>query len=540
MRWAEPQKVAVRSDFDFPSTTTQRLRRAGGGSYWTVGLRVAQWIETNCVLTAAGFAGQPFKLLDWQKRLLAEMFEVVEDKAFDGGWRLKHRWVTLGVGKKNGKSELIGALALFFLLGTDEPDPRIFVAASTEDQANMVYAPVKYMAEQSPTISPLVQSKQRVIVSRAGKGGFIRRLAAVSGANDGANVYVALLDEFHEWKGQKGRDVWNVITNGTVMRDEPMIVQITTAGYDEDTLCYEWYETGKSQLAGAVTDETNYFCWFEADPDDDYKLEETWKKANPSYGHIMRREFYEDQLRRKTEAVFRRYFCNQWTESEEIWEAASKWDELVSRPGRRLEMSVDGRTYVGIDIGRKIDSSAVVACQLRDGLIHVHQKIWSNPYGRGDSRRYLWRMNIDDLDKFLRELRSVFTAASGWDEKRESRVAGPMFGYDPHLYGSHADRLTDDGLYMVEFPQTDAHMVPASQSLYEQIMGDRIVHDGDEEMRRHIRSVVAKTKERGWRISRPAGTDKHVDAAVAMAMAVRLLLLNEASDDEGSDEIHIW
>ena len=536
MKWATPIKVAIRNDFTFPSTTTQRLKRQGGGEFWTVGDTVIRWIEINCVLTAGHFAGQPFVLLPWQKRWLLELFETVKS---GDEWRLKHRWATLGVGKKNGKSELIGALALFFLLGTDEVDPRIFVAASTEDQANMVFAPVKHMAEHSDTISPLVQSKARIVVSKSTRGGFVRRLAAVAGANDGANVYVALIDEFHEWNGTKGRNVWNVITNGTVMRREPMVIQITTAGYDEDTPCFEWYESGKAQMAGSVEDETAYFCWFEPDsPDDSHELEATWRRANPSFGLIMGPDFYADQLKRKTEATFRRYFCNQWTESEEIWDAAARWDDLKGDVVTRQ----DARTYVGIDIGRKVDTSAIAVVQMHDGVIHVTGRIWENPYGLKDSRRSEWRMNIDDITEFCREIRSNYPAASQWyDDNNGGRIPGPVFAYDPHLFGPHADKLADDGLNMIEFPQTDAHMVPASQILFEWIMGNKIVHEGDSTMRSHVRSVVAKTKERGWRISRPAGSAKHIDFAVALAMAVRLCVTNEVVETEvKTGEVSIW
>lgn len=536
MKWATPERVSVTKDFKFPSSTTARLKKTGGGSYMTVGLHVAKWIELNCVLTTAKFANQPFKLLPWQRRFLAELFEVVADD--DGGWKLKHRWCLLGLPKKNGKSELIAALGLFFLLGTDEIDPRVFVAASTEEQANMVFGPVSFMARQSTRIAPLVTPKARLVVSNTSRGGFVKRLAAVGGANDGANVYVALIDEFHEWDQNK-RDVWNIITNGTVMRDEPMIIQITTAGYDEDTLCYEWYLNGKAMLEGDVDDDTFYFCWFEADEDDDWMDLSIVEKCNPSFGLIMGEDFYADQQKRKAENTYRRYYLNQWTEQEEIWAAAQKWDELAGEP----DMRTSARTYCGIDIGRKIDNSALVLVQIHqddDGVYRAHlsHKIWANPYGKGDSRRSKWRMNIFDVDKAVHETFEEFKTPSGYDEDESRRLDGPVFAYDPHLYGSHADKLADDGINLQEFPQTDTQMVPASQLLFEWIMADRIVHDGDPAARRHIRSVVAKEKERGWRISKPVGTSKHVDYAVALAMALRVAIANENIDD--SSDLQIW
>lgn len=514
MRWAKPERVGIFDDFDFPSSTTKRFEREGGGTYFTVGLHVARWIEQNCILTAARFAGQPFKLLRWQKRWLAELFEVVY---VDGRWILKHRWSLLGVAKKNGKSELIGALALFFLLGTDEIDPRIFVAASTDDQANMVFAPVAHMAKYAELISPLVQVKNRLVVSNGSRGGFIKRLAAVAGSNDGANVYVALIDEFHEWKGPKGESVWDVITNGTVMREEPMIIQITTAGSDQETKCYEWYQSGIDMLSGDVDDPTYYFCWFEPDEEDDYKEPETWRKANPSFGLIMQQPFYEDQLTKKSESVFSRYFCNKWMEAEELWDVASVWDEL-----KRDEVYLDPArpTFVGVDIGRKNDHSAVVLTQWHDGIVRINQRMWFNPYAVTDPRYRSWRMNMYDVDNYVREVAAAFREDS-WLDEDEWPISGPAVFYDPHLYGGHADSLRDDNINMIEFPQTDSRMVPASQRLYEWAMARKIEHDGDRLARRHVRSVTAKEKERGWRISKIVGSNKHVDFAVALAMSLQ-------------------
>lgn len=533
MKWAQPERVEVRHNFEFPSSVTKRLERDGGGEFWTVGLHVGRWIEKNCVLTAAQFAGQPFKLLAWQWRAIAELFEVVQSD--DGSWRLKHRWALIGLPKKNGKSEMIGALALFFLLGTDEVDPRIFVAASTEDQANMVYAPVKYIAESSPTLAPLVTAKARMVVSRTSRGGFVKRLAAVAGANDGANVYVALIDEFHEWSGEKGENVWNVITNGTVMRDEPMVIHITTAGSDQDTKCYEWYESGMDILAGKKDDPTLYFLWFGAEDDADYKSMDVVRAVNPSFGAIMQEGFYVDQLTKKPESVYSRYFLNKWMESEELWDPATVWDDCSGEP----VLLQDCRTYVGIDIGRKNDHSAVVVVQVRNGKAHVGQRMWFNPYAASDTRYREWRMNLYDVDAYLRELYYEYQEPSGKDEWGDITVAGPVFVYDPHLYGSHADSLVDDGLNMVEFPQTDTRMVPASQRLYEWIMQRWLVHDGDKLARKHVRSVTAKEKERGWRISKITGSNKHVDFAIALAMALSAALEIEVhEDDDGFAGVH--
>ena len=78
------------------------------------GFEVIKWIETHCVHTAAEWFGQPFRLMDWQKKLLVELFEVDGD-------RRRYRWAYISVGKKNGKTELAAAVALWFLIASGEP-----------------------------------------------------------------------------------------------------------------------------------------------------------------------------------------------------------------------------------------------------------------------------------------------------------------------------------------------------------------------------------------------------------------------------------
>ncbi len=73
-------------------------------------------------------------------------------------------------------------------------------------------------------------------------------------------------------------------------------------------------------------------------------------------------------------------------------------------------------------------------------------------------------------------------------------------------------------MVMVETPQSDARMAPASLTLYELIRERRLVHDGDPVLRSHVLAVVGSESERGVRISKRKSR-KRIDAAVALAMA---------------------
>lgn len=512
----EPVQVTLRAT-DFPSTGATRAARAGGTlQIWTTGHHVIAWIETHCVLTAADYIGKPFTLMPWQKRLLLELFEVVADDRAPGGWRRRHRWALIGIPKKNGKTELAAALALYFVVADEEGAPLVIAAAASDSQADLVFGAAKIMCEMSPTLKAITEPYQSEILVTGKPGAKIVRVAAASGTNDGKNIHVAVLDELHEWRGKRGEDVWNVLTNGTGARKQPMVIQITTAGSDEESIEYRQYEYGCRVRDGEVDDPRFYFYWIEpADPECDYRDLEQTRLVNPSWGVVLGPDFYEDQLTKKTEATYRRYFMNQHTEAEEIWEAAGLWDGLAGYP----EEDPAEPLYVGVDVGLRNDSCAVSWCQWLGGeKVHVHQQIWENPFPRDDARHGEWKMSIVLVEKLLRELYQRFPEPAVEDED-EGYLAGPGFYYDPHFFARSAELLEGDGLNMVEFPQTDSRMVPASQRLFELVKRDELVHDGDPTMRRHVRSVVAKEKERGWRISKPTGSRRHIDAAIAAAIA---------------------
>jgi phage terminase large subunit-like protein len=503
---------------DFPSTTSAKARR-----YYqehgepmplvTMGHYVISFIENHCVLTDSHYAGDPFKLMDWQKRYLLEQFEVVES---NGEWRRKKKWGLVGIPKKNGKTEIGAAIGTYLAVDDEEPSPKVVCAAASDDQANLLFGAATKIVDWSPTLSQFAETKHKHIVFETGDmaEGELRRVAAVAGSNDGKNLSGVLIDELHEWVVPKSRAVFTVLTQGGGARRQPINIMITTAGSDEDSICYELYEHGLNVRSGEVEDDSFYFLWFEAPVDSDYRDPKTWEAANPSWGLILKQEFYEDIITKRSESEFCRYFLNRWMEADDIWEAASLWPPLEGDINLRDDLA----TYIGIDIGRRHDTAAVVTTQWDGEQLHVKSKFWTNPHPPGSPRYHDWSLNVGDVEAYLKEEFERYPEPSLTDEDGY-REPGPVFLYDPHFFVRSAELLEGEGLSMVEFPQSDTKMVPASQNIFELIKTSAVVHDGNEVLTKHMRSVVAKFKERGWRISRPEGSRKHIDGAVALAMA---------------------
>jgi phage terminase large subunit-like protein len=344
----------------------------------TRGYEVIDWIETHCVFTNNQWVGQPARLLPWEKHYLLDLFRVDKD-----GQR-QFRWSYTSVGKKNGKTEIGGWLGAYLLVGDNEPAARIGCCAAGEDQADLIFSACATNFELSPTLKQIadVQRGGGVITIPSRHGTRLERVAASGGVNDGPSWHALLLDELHEWVRDVHRQTWTILTNGLGARRQPMILQFTTAGYDLETLCGEQYEYAKRVRDGQAKDERYHVFIREAPGTLKWRSVAAVKAANPSYGVIQRWDFYKDQQTKKRQNEYRRYYLNQWTEAETVWISEEEWQKCYAP---ELEPDPALPLFVGVDVSRRYDGSAVVWCQRRDGRWILRCRVWENPHRPGDA-----------------------------------------------------------------------------------------------------------------------------------------------------------
>jgi phage terminase large subunit-like protein len=198
-------------------------------------------------------------------------------------------------------------------------------------------------------------------------------------------------------------------------------------------------------------------------------------------------------MNQTAEIPYRRYRLNQWVRQEDSpWLPMGGWEQCQSELGLDAELPA----FVGIDMALKHDSIAVVVAQPRDGRIVVRAKIW-HPDAHA--------MDVAAVEAYLRELHLNFNV-------RE-------FAYDPAFFQRTAEVLADDGLPMVEFPQSAQRMVPAIGTLYEAIVGQVLAHDGDPMFTDQVLSAVPRQTDACLRLSKGKSKRK-IDAAIACAIAV--------------------
>lgn len=509
----------------------------------TSGPHCIRWIEANCVFTARRWARKPFVLEPWQKQLILDLFEINPRTN-----RRRYRYALIGMGRKNGKTELMAAIALYLLLAVRDVDgdiPCIVVAATSDKQANLIFSAAARMALYSPTLGELVDVFGDQIQIKDQPEARIVRVSAKARSAHGLNISVCIFDELHEWPAGSGDELWEVLTTGMSAGEEPLVLQITTAGFDLDgTICGQQYQHGRKVESGEIRDPAYFFRWWAAPDGADTRSAEAHMAANPGYGTIKPRRWFLDQVVRIRESMFRRLELNQWTPSENTWLPQGTWENCYLDPtpdpiadaifaayairealgddavelareraiirravaaGLRFDLPL----YLGWDAASKNDSTALVAVQQQDDRIVVCPWIWERGYDSARARptpNYI--LPLDEVAETIEVL---------W---RRFKLAAVPF--DPAMIWSEAARLGRLGVPMLEIPQGGARMQEASQALYEVVVRATIAHDGDAALSRHIHNAVARQARRGsaaWRLEKGEAVRK-MDAAIALAMAV--------------------
>lgn len=474
---------------------------------------VASWIERFVVHGDGEYYGQPYLLRPWERTLLAHAYAATER-----GTR-RYRRVLWGLAKGAGKTSRAAAVGLCELAGPAGLTPKgprlrvspdVPVAAASYDQAGLLFGTARHMVTAGP-LARFLKCFEGEIVRADGLPGRLYKVAAEAGTNEGRRPTCAIFDELHEWEGRLER-VYSVLTNNTAKRADSWTLAISTAGWDSQSLL------GRLKAeAERGTDPRLRMDWYEAPPgldlDDPAQLEQAVRAANPGLGDFAPLETVLQMRREKSEAEFRRFFCNQFTASPEHWLPPGAMEaRAVVRtvePGTEITIGFDG------SLAR--DSTALVGCTL-EAVPHLFViACWEKPPTSGPE----WRVPVLEVEEKIR------WACRQWKVVRA--------GFDPAFWQRSLEVLADEGLPVEVFQSHNATlMVPACGKFYDAVTNAGLTHDGDARLLRHTANCIVKTDSRGQRISKDhKDSARHIDLTVAAVIALDLCLRARAEDASG-------
>lgn len=325
-------------------------------------------------LTDDRFAGVPFRLNFWQEvivRLLVGWQIPVEvlDPATGEKTSIYARLfkqLRLWVPRKNGKSEFLAALALFFWAMDGVRRGLGVCFARNEDQARMVFDKMSDMVEYSPdALKKRIKVQNKYLWIQKRKAAF-RLLPGTAKGKHGRGPVVIVGDEMHEWESLT---LMTTLRQGTGTRLQPIELYASTSGPKSAEIGWRLWDQSIKISSGAVDDATTLVVIFAADEDDDWTDEVVWKKANPSLGlsptlAFLRRECALAKNNPRAEAEFRCYHLNQWVEEIVRWLPKRKWERcgpLDRQAWKQYWKELKGRAcYAALDVSSTQDFTALI------------------------------------------------------------------------------------------------------------------------------------------------------------------------------------
>jgi phage terminase large subunit-like protein len=489
----------------------------------------------NCLKHYTGsHSGKPFIMLPFQVFMTANLVGLYHK----GTNKRKYTQAYIQLSRKQGKTFFAGALSLYFMLFDKEDAAEVLLVANSRSQAKDVdYAIIKALAEQLDPKKKTLQIFRDSIDVPLNKSR-LKVLAAEAGNCDGFNCSVGLLDEVHEFPDTKMIDV---IVSSQGMRERPLIMMITTAGFDLSKPCYTIRNYCRDVLYGAKQDESQFAAIYELDEDDKWDDESVWIKSNPSLGQTVKLEYIREQVMKAknnpiNEVGVKTKTLNLWCQSADVWIRDSIIAKSISNVNIE-SLGEDGEQpvcYVGVDLAAVSDLTAVSAL-----VVHKDKYYFKTTYFLPESaleekqNKELYKQwqrqghlivtkgNVTDYDYVLKELMELDKIAT---------IQGIY--YDSWNSTQFAISATELGLPMVPYSQAISNFNRPTKEFERLMLQGNVVIDRNDATMFCFRNVSIKTDHNGNAKPVKYNDVDKIDGVIAMLSALGGYLTKERYSNE--------
>ncbi len=479
-------------------------------------------------------AGQPIILEDWQKFIVGSLF----------GWKRsnnntrKYREAYVEVARKNGKTTLMAPIGLYGMKFDNEPGSEVYSAATTRDQAKEIFNPAKQMIRKSNYLEDIEIYKNNL--SHVESFSKFEPLSSDYDTLDGKNIHFGLVDELH---AHPDSGIWDVLDDGTGARRQPLMIAITTAGFNQESFCYKYRNYCIDVLDPKkkdFVDDSQFAYIAELDEDDDWQDESNWVKSNPNLDVSVRK----DNIKRRINKAKRmpsqrnRIICkrlNIWTNAESRWMDMKHWDESAGGDMKDFEeykeILENKPCYAGLDLSSKIDITAYVKVYYIDkkyiilpeffipkDTIKERTKQDGVPYGTWARQGYVNATEGNVVDyKAIENM--IINDYTNYNIKE---VAHDRWGAT-----QLAQNLDGEGLTMVPFGQGYKSMSEPMKEVEKLVLEKKLVHFGHPVLRWMIDNTVAKTDPSENIKPDKDKSKERIDGTVALIMAIDRCIRNQ-------------
>lgn len=438
------------------------------------------------------------KLEPWQKAMIAGIFGSVDGEDY----RQFFETIILQ-GRKNGKTLIASAIALYMLVATKEYGVEAYCIAPKLRQSELTYSNVIQMIKNDEDLSSIAV-KRRSDVYIPATNSYIMPLAFNSDKSDGFNPYIVICDEIASWQGAAGLKMYEVINSGRGARKEPLILSISTAGYSQGGIYDELLTRSTAVLNGASKEKRLLpFLFMIDDIDKCYDLDEL-KKANPNMGVSVREEFFLDEIEiakvsKSKRSEFLTKYCNIKQNSSVAWLNFEEVKE--TQTDLTIEDFKGHYAVIGVDLSQTTDLSCVTIAIEKDKKIYLFAKFFM------PEKRFEKGETEDKVPyKIYQEKGFIESCGEGYIEPEiiGKRIMEIVDQYDLHILKVGYDRYTARHLVSIleesGFQTDDVHqgenLTPIIKEFYGLLLEGRIkILNNNELLKIHFLNVALKHNE---------------------------------------------
>lgn len=514
--------------------------------------RAVRFIESCLRHVEGALAGQLFQLEPWEKSIILNLIGWKRWHA-KHGWIRRYREVLILIARKNGKSPLAAAIALYMLFCDGMAGKQCYLAASDREQASIVYRHCKGMIQQEPLLSKrcriyggTANAYQSRTIVREEEASFLRVVSADADTKHGSNTHLAIIDELH---AQPDRELVDVFSTSMASENipQPMLIYITSADYNRTSICNEKHDYGIRVRDREINDQAFLPVIYETPMEADWTDPDVWRFANPNLGVSVSLEYLERECKKAQEIpayenTFRRLHLSQRTQQDVRAIPMDQWDICGQnvKPKewreRMLEHLRGSPCCGGLDLGSVSDLTALAL-------------VFGNADIGYDVLPFFWcpentaekRSRRDGVD-YVQWGRAGYVTLTDGNEtdycrvRRDINELGERYEFrivaaDRLFQGAQiCQDLMKDGFNVVDFGQGYTSMAAPTRAMLELIAGARLRH-GNNPVLRWMAQNAAKESDSGpggsvEKFSKKKSTEK-IDGIIATVMALGVAMTAE-------------
>lgn len=443
----------------------------------------------------------------------------------DGDRRFNEAFILMP--RKNAKSTLAAGIGLYMLCADGEAAPEVYAGASNEAQAFKVFGPAREMVKMTPSLKEyygLQTPIKSILVPQ--EYGVFRPIIGKPGDGDSASCAIA--DEYHEHTDDHLVDA---MRTGMGARQNPLMLEISTAGSNLAGPCYEKCQDVQKLLEGVYEDDAIFGIIFHADADDEWDSEAALVKANPLWGVSKNikntlKELTQARRSAASQNSFKTKHLNLWVGSKVAWMNMLAWQRQKRKS--ELEDFAGRRAWLSVDLASKKDLAAI-GILIPDGNdFQVFAEFFAPEAA------------VEENDTY-RQHESYLTVTPGnatdygFIEERLGELAVLLdvqeVAFDQWQAQYLAQRMLAKGMPMVEFPHQVKTMSDPMKEVEALVLDKRLFHDGNPVLTWNMGNTVCKAdaKENIYPTKERRNDDKcKIDGVVALIMAMGRYLITSA------------